>query len=99
MFEKLFKNLFDLNPTIIQLPITYIGNKYLKETSERKYNYNVPYNRYLMDRLQSDYDNKLKKQFENEKKHLTYLCLSETPLKLKNPYIYKWLKLNAKETV
>jgi|688.fasta_scaffold547941_3 hypothetical protein len=56
MFENCLK---------IQLPITYIGNKYLNNSGSpyltKEDPYKMPYNPYLMNRLKSDYYSKLKK--------------------------------------
>jgi len=60
MFEKLLKKIFDLNPTILQPPIIYIGNKYLNDTSKTNtIKYKMPYNPSLINRLKSDYNNQL----------------------------------------
>jgi len=45
MFEKLLRNIFDFYPTLIQLPVTYIGNKYLNiDSVYRVTNKKLPYN-------------------------------------------------------
>jgi hypothetical protein len=60
MFEKLLKKIFDFNLSLIQLPITYIGNKYLNNTSETNMvKYKMSYNHSLINRLKSDYYHKL----------------------------------------
>ena len=58
------KKLFELHFPLIQLPITYIGNKYFNNSGRPYLNkdpYKMPYNSYLINGLKSDYYNKLKK--------------------------------------
>jgi hypothetical protein len=63
MFEKLLRNIFDFYPTLIQLPVTYIGNKYLNIDSEYCVtNKKLPYNPYcLINSIRANYDNKFKR--------------------------------------
>jgi len=70
------KKLFDLNFPLIQLPITYIGNKYFNNSGRpylTKDPCKMPYNSYLMNRLKSDYYNKLNKN----KQYATVINLIE----------------------
>ena len=64
MFENFMKKLLYLSPTIKQLPVTYLGHKYFNDYGPSyltKDPYKMPYNPYLINRLKSDYYNKLKK--------------------------------------
>lgn len=62
MFENLVKKISDLNPTIKQLPFTYLGNKYLNNDSDPCITNKMSYNpSSLINSLRANHYNKFKR--------------------------------------
>jgi hypothetical protein len=64
MFETYMKKLLYLSPTIKQLPVTYIGNKYFnkEDESEPRVTNKMPYNpSCLINSIRANYYNKFKR--------------------------------------
>ena len=71
MFEKLLRNIFDFYPTLLQLPVTYIVNKYLNNNNTEYHGTNKKLPYYPSSLIKASHDNKFKRA-KHEIKNIKY---------------------------